>query len=73
LVDWLSGGKYGFIPYLQNNWTLHVSTIVTFLNYDYNLPNPDKPELKIDPPEAELMSLCSVLFKSENTPIQFFA
>jgi hypothetical protein len=30
LVDWLSGCKYGFIPYLQNNWTLHVSTIVTF-------------------------------------------
>jgi hypothetical protein len=24
---------------LQNNWTLHVSTIVTFSNYDYNLPN----------------------------------
>jgi hypothetical protein len=22
LVDWLSSYKYGFIPYLQNNWTL---------------------------------------------------
>jgi hypothetical protein len=22
LVDWLSGYKYGFIPYWQNNWTL---------------------------------------------------
>jgi hypothetical protein len=22
LVDWFSGYKYGFIPYLQNNWTL---------------------------------------------------
>jgi hypothetical protein len=30
IVDWLSGCKYGFIPYLQNNWTLHDSTIVTF-------------------------------------------
>ena len=30
LVDWLSGCKYGFIPYLQNTWTLHVLTIVTF-------------------------------------------
>jgi hypothetical protein len=30
IVDWLIGCKYGFIPYLQNNWTLHVSTIVTF-------------------------------------------
>ena len=39
LVDWLIGCKYGFIPYLQNNWTLHVSTIVTFWNYNYNLPN----------------------------------
>jgi hypothetical protein len=39
IVDWLIGCKYGFIPYLQNNWTLHVLTIVTFLNYDYNLPN----------------------------------
>jgi hypothetical protein len=29
----------GFIPYLQNNWTLHVSNIVTFLNYDHNLLN----------------------------------
>jgi hypothetical protein len=29
-VDWLSGCKYGFIPYLQNNWTLHASTVVTF-------------------------------------------
>ena len=37
IVDWLIGCKYGFIPYLQNNWTLHVSTIVTFWNYDYNL------------------------------------
>jgi hypothetical protein len=26
MVDWLSGCKYGFIPYLQNNLTLHVST-----------------------------------------------
>jgi hypothetical protein len=24
---------------LQNNWALHCSTIVTFLNYYYNLPN----------------------------------
>jgi hypothetical protein len=39
IVDWLSGCKYGFIPYLQNNWTLHILTIVTFQNYDYNLPN----------------------------------
>jgi len=39
IVDWLSGCKYEFIPYLQNNWTLHVLTIVTFSNYDYNLPN----------------------------------
>jgi hypothetical protein len=38
-VNWLSGCKHGFIPYLQNNWTLHVLTIVTFYNYDYNLPN----------------------------------
>jgi len=30
IVDWLSGCKYGFIPYLQNNWTLQVLTIVTF-------------------------------------------
>jgi hypothetical protein len=22
--DWLSGCKYGLIPYLQNNWALHV-------------------------------------------------
>jgi hypothetical protein len=35
-------------------------------------PNPDKPELKIDPPEAELMSLRSVLFKSENILSHFF-
>ena len=34
--------------------------------------NPDKPELKIDPPEAELMSLRSVLFKSEDILSQFF-
>jgi hypothetical protein len=39
IVDWLSGCKYGFMPYFQNNWALHVSTIVTFLNYHYNLPN----------------------------------
>jgi hypothetical protein len=39
IVDWLSDCKYGFTPYLQNNWTLYVSTIVTFCNYDYNLPN----------------------------------
>ena len=32
-------------------------------------PNPDKPELKI---EDLLMSLRSVLFKSEDIPIQFF-
>ena len=25
IVDWLSGCKYEFIPYLQNNWTFHVS------------------------------------------------
>jgi len=25
IVDWLSGCKYGFMPYLQNNWTFHVS------------------------------------------------
>jgi hypothetical protein len=25
IVGWLSGCKYGFISYLQNNWTLHVS------------------------------------------------
>jgi len=37
IVDWFNGFKYGFILYLQNNWTLHVSTIVTSLNYDYNL------------------------------------
>jgi len=24
IVDWLSGCNYGFIPNLQNNWTLHV-------------------------------------------------
>jgi hypothetical protein len=30
IVDWLNGCKYGIIPYLQNNWTLHFSTIVTF-------------------------------------------
>jgi hypothetical protein len=46
-------------------------------------PNPDKPELKIDPPEAELMSLLacvasfakyarSVLFRSEDILRQFF-
>ena len=29
IVDWLSGCKHGFIPYLQNNWTLHALTIVT--------------------------------------------
>jgi hypothetical protein len=25
IVDWLSACKYGFIPNLQNNWTLPVS------------------------------------------------
>jgi hypothetical protein len=30
IVDWLSSCKYGFIPYLQDNWTLHVSTIIRF-------------------------------------------
>ena len=25
IVDWLSGCKYGFIPYLQNNWTFYFS------------------------------------------------
>ena len=39
LVKWLSGCKYGFIPYFWNNWTFHVLTIVKFWNYDYNLPN----------------------------------
>jgi len=37
MVDWLSGCKYGFMPYLQNNWTLHVSkerTIRTQMNTD---------------------------------------
>ena len=24
------GFEYGFIPYLKNNWTLHISTIKTF-------------------------------------------
>jgi hypothetical protein len=27
---WFSGCKYGFIPYLRNNWIHNVSTIVTF-------------------------------------------
>jgi hypothetical protein len=36
------------------------------------LPNPDKPGLKIDPPEAEWMSLRSVLFKSEDSLSQIF-
>jgi hypothetical protein len=30
IVDWLSGCKYEFIPYLQNNRTPHVLIIVTF-------------------------------------------
>jgi hypothetical protein len=39
MVDWLNGCKYGFIPYLQNNWTLHFSIIGTFLNYYYDFPD----------------------------------
>ena len=31
-------------------------------------PNPDKPELKIDPPKAEWMSLSSVNIKMERFP-----
>jgi hypothetical protein len=37
IVDWLSGCKYGFMPYLQNNWKLHVTkerTIGTRMNTD---------------------------------------
>ena len=28
LVDWLSGCKYGYFQYLQNNWTLHFLAII---------------------------------------------
>jgi len=37
IVDWLSGRKYGFMPHLQNNWTVHVlkeRTIWTQMNTD---------------------------------------
>jgi hypothetical protein len=37
IVDWLSGCKYGLMPYFQNNWTLQVSierTIRTQINTD---------------------------------------
>jgi hypothetical protein len=37
-VDWLGGCKYGFIPYLQNNWALDVSKILTNENDESNLP-----------------------------------
>jgi hypothetical protein len=30
IVDWLSGCKKGFIPHLQDNWTLQLSKIITF-------------------------------------------
>jgi hypothetical protein len=53
------------------------------IDFEHLTPNPDKPELKIDPPEAEWMSLLacvtsfskyarSVLFKSEDILSQFF-
>jgi hypothetical protein len=29
-VNWLSFCKNGFIPYLQNNWALDVSTILKY-------------------------------------------
>jgi len=39
IVNWLIGCEYGFIPYLQNNWTLDVSTTLTYLIDNQNLPN----------------------------------
>ncbi len=38
LVDWLSRGKYEVVLYLQK-WAVHISAIVTFRSYVYNLLN----------------------------------